>query len=86
MMRSFLITIFGFLMSWWGLWLLAALDSTMVFFLPFGIDIAIIIRMEIGDGAGHCDAGLPQLQPCGLVHVIPEGRIAGRRRRDARGR
>jgi membrane protein YqaA with SNARE-associated domain len=43
MMRAFLITIFSFLLSWWGLWLLAALDSTMVLFLPFGIDIAVII-------------------------------------------
>jgi uncharacterized membrane protein YdjX (TVP38/TMEM64 family) len=42
-MRAFLITIFSFLLSWWGLWLLAALDSTMVLFLPFGIDIAVII-------------------------------------------
>jgi uncharacterized membrane protein YdjX (TVP38/TMEM64 family) len=43
MMRAFLITIFRFLLSWWGLWLLAALDSTMILFLPFGIDIAVII-------------------------------------------
>jgi membrane protein DedA with SNARE-associated domain len=42
-MRAFLITIFSFLLSWWGLWLLAALDSTMVLFLPLGVDIAVII-------------------------------------------
>jgi membrane protein YqaA with SNARE-associated domain len=42
-MRSFLIGIFGGLMNWWGLWLIAALDSTMVFFLPLAVDIAVII-------------------------------------------
>jgi membrane protein YqaA with SNARE-associated domain len=42
-MRSFLISIFGGLMNWWGLWLIGALDSTMVFFLPLAIDIAVIV-------------------------------------------
>jgi membrane protein YqaA with SNARE-associated domain len=42
-MRSFLIGIFGGLMNWWGIWLIAALDSTMVFFLPLAIDIAVIV-------------------------------------------
>jgi membrane protein YqaA with SNARE-associated domain len=42
-MRSFLIGIFGSLMTWWGLWLIAALDSTMVFFLPLAVDIAVIV-------------------------------------------
>ncbi len=30
-------------MTWWGLWLIAALDSTMLFFLPLAVDIAVII-------------------------------------------
>jgi membrane protein YqaA with SNARE-associated domain len=38
-----LIGIFGALMTWWGLWLIAALDSTMLFFLPLAVDIAVII-------------------------------------------
>jgi membrane protein YqaA with SNARE-associated domain len=42
-MRAFLIAIFGGLMNWWGLWLIAALDSTMLFFLPFAVDIAVIV-------------------------------------------
>ena len=42
-MRAFLISIFGSLMTWWGLWLIAALDSTMVFFLPLAVDIALIV-------------------------------------------
>jgi membrane protein YqaA with SNARE-associated domain len=42
-MRAFLIAIFGGLMTWWGLSLIAALDSTMLFFLPLAVDIAVII-------------------------------------------
>jgi membrane protein YqaA with SNARE-associated domain len=34
----------GAFLTWWGVVLLAALDSSMVFFLPFGID-AIVIYM-----------------------------------------
>ena len=42
-MRPFLIGIFGSLLNWWGIWLIAALDSTMVFFLPLAVDIAVIV-------------------------------------------
>jgi membrane protein YqaA with SNARE-associated domain len=42
-MRDFLIAIFAGLMNWWGLWLIAALDSTMLFFLPLAVDIAVIV-------------------------------------------
>ena len=42
-MRAFLIAIFGGLMNWWGIWLIAALDSTMLFFLPLAVDIAVIV-------------------------------------------
>ena len=31
-----------FFLSWWGAFLLAALDSSMLFFLPFGIDTLVI--------------------------------------------
>jgi membrane protein YqaA with SNARE-associated domain len=47
-MRAFLIGIFGGLMNWWGLWLIAALDSTMLFFLPFAVDIAVIVLASRG--------------------------------------
>lgn len=33
---------FGFFLTWWGAYLLAALDATMVFFLPFGVDAVVI--------------------------------------------
>ena len=40
---------FGFFLSWWGAYLLAALDATMVFFLPFGVD-AVVIYLAARDG------------------------------------
>ena len=33
---------FGFFLTWWGAFFMAALDSTVVFFLPFGIDTLVI--------------------------------------------
>ena len=33
---------FAFFLSWWGTLLLAALDSSMLFFLPFGVDAVVI--------------------------------------------
>jgi membrane protein YqaA with SNARE-associated domain len=35
-------SLFSFFLSWWGTFLLAALDSSMLFFLPFGIDAVVI--------------------------------------------
>jgi membrane protein YqaA with SNARE-associated domain len=39
---SFFYSIFGFFVTWWGAFLLAALDTSMLFFLPFGIDAVVI--------------------------------------------
>ena len=33
---------FGFFLTWWGTYLLALLDATMLFFLPCGIDALVI--------------------------------------------
>jgi hypothetical protein len=33
---------FGFLLSWWGSFIVSALDSSLVFVLPFGVDALII--------------------------------------------
>jgi membrane protein YqaA with SNARE-associated domain len=35
-------TAFAFFLTWWGAFLMAALDSSMLFFLPFGIDALVI--------------------------------------------
>jgi membrane protein YqaA with SNARE-associated domain len=32
----------GFFLTWWGAAVLAALDSSMLFFLPFGVDTVVI--------------------------------------------
>src|SRR5688572_25503726 len=34
--------LFAWFLTWWGAFLLAALDSSLVFFLPFGIDAVVI--------------------------------------------
>ena len=41
-MTAFFRSIFWFFLTWWGAALLAALDSSMLFFLPFGIDGLVI--------------------------------------------
>ena len=41
-MTSFFYSIFGFFLTWWGAFLMAALDTSMLFFLPFGIDALVI--------------------------------------------
>ena len=33
---------FGFFLTWWGAYLIAALDASLVFFLPFGVDAVVI--------------------------------------------
>src|SRR5580765_5214818 len=40
---------FSFFLTWWGAYFLAALDSTMVFFLPFGVD-ALVIYLSARSG------------------------------------
>ena len=32
----------SFFLTWWGAFLLSALDSSLVFFMPFGIDALVI--------------------------------------------
>ena len=41
-MTGFFQSIFAFFVTWWGAFLLAALDTSMLFFLPFGIDAVVI--------------------------------------------
>jgi membrane protein YqaA with SNARE-associated domain len=40
---------FGFFLTWWGAYLLALLDATLVFFLPFGVD-ALVIYLSARNG------------------------------------
>jgi membrane protein YqaA with SNARE-associated domain len=39
---SFFHSAFGFFLTWWGAFVLGALDSSMLFFLPFGNDALVI--------------------------------------------
>jgi membrane protein YqaA with SNARE-associated domain len=39
---SYFQSIFGFFLTWWGTALMAALDTSMLFFLPFGVDALVI--------------------------------------------
>jgi membrane protein YqaA with SNARE-associated domain len=39
---GFFQSLFGFFLTWWGAYLMAALDTSMLFFLPFGIDALVI--------------------------------------------
>jgi membrane protein YqaA with SNARE-associated domain len=48
-MAEFFRSIFGLFLSWWGTVLLGALDSSMFFFMPFGID-ALVIILAARDG------------------------------------
>ena len=40
---------FRFFLTWWGAYVLGALDASMVFFLPFGID-AVVIYLSARNG------------------------------------
>ncbi len=35
-------SVFGLFLTWWGAFLIAALDASMLFFLPFGVDAVVI--------------------------------------------
>jgi membrane protein YqaA with SNARE-associated domain len=41
--------VFNFFLTWWGAYVLGALDASMVFFLPFGID-AVVIYLSARNG------------------------------------
>ena len=39
----------SFFLTWWGAFLLSALDSSLIFFMPFGVD-ALVIYLAARDG------------------------------------
>ena len=41
-MTGFFRSLFWFFLTWWGAALMAALDTSMLFFLPFGVDALVI--------------------------------------------
>jgi membrane protein YqaA with SNARE-associated domain len=83
---------FGFFLTWWGAFLMAALDATLLFFLPFGID-ALIIYLAARDrdlfwiypllatagsmvGAAVTYSIGRAVGDVGLKRIIPERRLA----------
>lgn len=42
--------VFGFFLTWWGAFLVAALDASLVFFMPFGIDALVIYLAARDEG------------------------------------
>lgn len=96
-MRAFFISIFGGLMSWWGLGLIAALDSTIVVVIPLAVDIAVIVLASrhrelfwfypiIGSLGSLLGAALTfyagrRLGEPGLEHFVSKGRLESIHRR-----
>ena len=96
-MRAFFLAILGSLMSWWGLFFIAALDSSMLFFLPFAVDIAIVYMASrspeffwlypiLASAGSVCGAAVTfyigsRLGDAGLKHFIGEKRLDGVRGR-----
>jgi membrane protein YqaA with SNARE-associated domain len=97
MLRSFFISIFGGLMSWWGLFLIAALDSTIIVALPLAVDIAVVILVSrsrelfwfypiVGSLGSLCGAAITfyigrRLGEPGLEHFVSKGRLDSIERR-----
>ena len=96
-MRGFFITVFGALLSGWGLWLMAALDSSMIFFMPLAVDIAVIILASrshklfwiypfLASGGSLCGAAVTyyiglRLGEPGLEHFVSRDRLTDVRNR-----
>jgi membrane protein YqaA with SNARE-associated domain len=96
-MRGFFASIFGGFLSSWGLFVIAALDSSMIFFLPLAVDIAVVILVSrsrelfwlypivasLGSliGAAVTYYIGRKLGHAGLQHFVPKNRLDRFRRR-----
>jgi len=93
--------VFRFFLTWWGAYALGALDASMVFFLPFGID-AVVIYLSARNGmffwiypllatAGSVTGAAVTYWighkggELGLERLIPSGRLARFRKRVQKG-
>ena len=93
--------VFHFFLTWWGAYVLGALDASMVFFLPFGID-AVVIYLSARNGmffwifpllatAGSVTGAAVTYWigykggELGLERLIPSGRLARFRKRVQKG-
>lgn len=84
-------SLFSFFLTWWGAFTIAALDATMIVFLPFGVD-AVVIYLSARDdslfwvypllatagsltGAGTTYWIGKKIGDVGLERYVPEGRL-----------
>jgi membrane protein YqaA with SNARE-associated domain len=90
-MRSFLTALFGSVLSWWGLMLIAVMDSSVFFFAPLAIDLGVIILAArspnlfwlyaiLGTAGSVCGSVITfcmgrGLGEAGLKHFVPEHRL-----------
>ena len=97
MLRSFFLSIFGSLMSLWGLTIIAALDSTLIVVIPLAVDIALIVLTSrsrdlvwlypivasLGSLGGAAVTFYigRRVGEPGLEHFVPKGRMDRIRRR-----
>ena len=63
-MRSLFGSLLASFLTTPGLVVLAALDSSLIFFLPLGIDFVLILLADCGSGGGSSGPG---------IYVIPGG-------------
>jgi membrane protein YqaA with SNARE-associated domain len=85
-------SLFSFFLTWWGAFMIAALDATMVVFLPFGVDAVVIYLAARNDdlfwiypllaaagslaGAGTTYWIGKKIGDVGLERYVPERRLA----------
>jgi membrane protein YqaA with SNARE-associated domain len=96
-MRSFFAALFGSVLSWWGLTLIAVLDSSVFFFAPLAIDLGVIILSArsrelfwlyaiLGTAGSVCGSVFTfymgrRLGEAGLKYFVSEPRLKGFRDR-----
>lgn len=89
--------VLGFFLTWWGAFLVAALDASLVFFMPLGIDALVIylaardehffwIYPLIATSGSLTGAAITfwighKLGEVGLKRLVPDGRLARLRAR-----
>ena len=90
-------SLFRFFLTWWGAFLMGALDSSMLFFLPFGIDALVVYLAARDEGtfwiypilatAGSLTGAAVtfwiggKVGDVGLQRMVPEKRLARLRAR-----
>jgi len=91
MLRSILGPLLGVVFTWWGLTLISILDSSIFFFVPLAIDVAIIVLSArtpkffwlyavLATAGSLCGSAVTyyigtRVGEAGLRHFVPEKRL-----------